>query len=72
MRGLIDRKGELFAYLEHDILYTLDGQRSGRIQGSFVIDLAGNRVWRIVGDGVYALDGNETIGFLTAERHDRY
>ena len=30
-RGLLDRKGELFAYLEGDTLYTLDGEVTGRL-----------------------------------------
>ncbi|MCP4362753.1 MAG: hypothetical protein GY796_32510 [Chloroflexi bacterium] len=68
MRGLIDRKGEQFAYLEGNILHTLDGEPSGHLQGEFIVDLAGNRVWRVVGDGVYTLDSSETIGFFSGER----
>lgn len=67
-RGLIDRKGEPFAYLLGDVLYTLEDEPSGRIQGQFIVDKAGNPVWRIVGDGVYALNGMETIGYLTLPR----
>ena len=72
MRGLIDRKGELFAYVENGILYTLDDEPSGRLQGEFIVDLAGAPVWRIVGDAVYSLDGNETIGYLGAEKRSDY
>jgi hypothetical protein len=72
MRGLIDRKGEQFAFLQGDTLFTLDGEPTGYLRGEFIEDLAGNRVWRVVGDGVYALDGSETIGFLGAERNDQF
>jgi hypothetical protein len=72
MRGLIDRKGEQFAYLQGSTLFTLDGEPTGYLRGSFVEDLAGNRIWHVVGDAVYSIDGNETIGFFGAERDDRY
>lgn len=68
MRGIVDRKGEQFAYLQGGILYTLEGEPTGQIQDEFVVDLAGNRMWRIVGDAIYALDGAETIGYLSGER----
>lgn len=68
-RALIDRKGEPFAYLLGDGLYTLEDEPSGRIKGQFIVDKAGNPVWRIVGDGIYALDGMESIGYLAAPRH---
>ncbi|KAA3664469.1 MAG: hypothetical protein DWQ04_05545 [Chloroflexi bacterium] len=68
MRGLIDRKGEQFAYLTGNVLYTMEGEPTGRIEGDFVVDLAGKRVWRVVGDGIYTLDGMETIGYLGSER----
>jgi hypothetical protein len=70
MRGLIDRKGEQFAYLLGNVLYTLDGEVSGRLEKPFIVDLAGNKIWRVVGDGVYTLDGTETIGYLSATRRD--
>ena len=72
MRGLIDRKGEQFAYLLGNVLYTLEGEESGRLQKPFILDLAGNKVWRVVGDGIYSLDGNETIGYLGTERPSDY
>jgi hypothetical protein len=68
MRGLIDQKGEQFAYLEGNTLYTLEGEVSGYLRGEFIVDLEGNPVWRVVGDGLYSLDGMETIGYLGAER----
>lgn len=73
VRGLIDRKGEQFAFLENDMLFTLDGEPTGRRQGQFIVDLAGNRVWRIVGDAVYTLDGSESVGyFSTPSRSDEF
>lgn len=68
MRGIMDRKGEQFAYLEGNILFTLEGEPTGKVEGEFVVDLVGNRRWRIVGDGLYSLDGAETIGYFSAER----
>ncbi|MEZ4511030.1 MAG: hypothetical protein R3C62_04075 [Chloroflexota bacterium] len=68
MRGLVDRKGEQFAYLVDGVLYTMEGEKSGRLEGNFVVDLAGNPVWRVVGDGVYTLKGMEPVGFFTGER----
>lgn len=64
MRGLVDRKGEQFAYLDGNTLYTLEGEATGRIQEDFIVDMGGNRIWRIVGDAVYSLDGMETIGYF--------
>jgi hypothetical protein len=72
MRGLIDRKGEQFAYVEGNVLYTMDDEPTGRIEGKFIVDLAGNRMWRLVGDGVYSLNGMETIGFIGGRRHKSY
>lgn len=63
-RGLIDTKGELFALLRGQDLYTLEGERAGRIDGNFIVDLAGRPIWRLMGDGVYKMDGLEPVGFL--------
>lgn len=70
MRGVVDRKGELFAYLKGDTLYTLDDEATGRRKGDFILDLKGNPVWRIVGDALYSLDEMESIGYLSAERDE--
>lgn len=70
MRGLIDRKGEQFAYFVGNTLYTLDDEPTGRLEQKFIVDLSGNRMWRVVGDGVYSLDGMETIGFIGSEVPD--
>lgn len=65
-RGLMDRKGELIAYLHGDSLYTLEGELTGRLAGNFILDTAGNRVWRVHKDGVYTLDGAEAIGYFSS------
>ena len=65
-RGLIDRKGEPFGYLLGNELFTLDGEKSGRLQDGYIVDLAGRRVWRVVGDGIYAIDDLETIGYISS------
>lgn len=64
MRGLFDKKGEQFAYLIGDTLYTLEDEPTGYRRGEFIVDLNGRRIWRIVGDGVYTLNESETIGFF--------
>lgn len=71
-RALISPKGETFAYLQGTQLYTLEGVLTGRLEGEFVVDLAGRPVWRVRGDGVYALNGLETIGFFGMPRPDKY
>lgn len=71
-RGLVDRKGELFAYVQGDQMYTLDYELTGRVEGDFVVDLGGKPVWRLFGDGVYTLDGVEPIGFLSSEGPEDY
>ena len=70
MRGLISPKGEQVGYLIGHTLFTMDDEPSGRLEGEYIVDLAGSPVWRVVGDGVYSLDGMETIGYLSAERPD--
>ncbi|MEJ2749986.1 MAG: hypothetical protein P8183_19080 [Anaerolineae bacterium] len=67
MRGLIDRKGEQFAYLQGSVLYTLEGEATGRREGEFIVDLSGKQMWRIVGDAVYSLNGMESIGYFSSE-----
>ena len=66
-RGLMDRKGELFAYLHGDSLYSLEGDLTGRLAGKYIIDTAGNQVWRVYKDGVYSLDGSEAIGYFSSQ-----
>ncbi len=66
-RGLVDRKGEIFAYLQGNTLFTLDGEATGRLEGEFIVDMVGNRIWRVYGDGVYTLSGEEPVGFFSGE-----
>jgi hypothetical protein len=63
-RGIVDPKGELFAYLDGKIVLTLDGEPTGRLEGELVVDLAGKPMWRLIGDGVYSLQGAEPIGYI--------
>ena len=71
MRGLVDKKGEQFAVLRGQILYDLEDVATGKREGDFIVDLAGKRVWRIVGDGVYTLDGSESIGYFGSDMPER-
>lgn len=66
MQGLISPKGEVFAYRRGNQLFTLDDEPSGVIEGAFVLDLSGQPKWRLVGDGVYSLDGLDSIGYFGA------
>lgn len=70
-RGLMDRNGELFAYLRGNTLYTLDDEVTGRVEGDFVVDMEGNKVWRVRGDGVYSLDG-KPIGYFGERQPEEY
>ena len=47
-------------------LYTLDGEVTGRLEGDFIVDVAGNRVWKVYSDGIYTLDGSKAIGYFSA------
>ena len=65
-RGLHDPKGELFAYLDGNVLYTLEGNATGRLEGSFIVDMAGNKIWRVEKDGVYSIDTGYAIGYFSS------
>jgi len=67
-RGLIDNKGELFAILRGKDLYTLEGERTGRIEGDYVVDLGGRKIWRVIGDVVYRMDGSWPVGYFGEPR----
>ena len=66
-RGLYDPQGELFAYLDGLVLYSLDDEQTGRLEKDYIVDLEGNRIWRIYNDGVYSLDSIEAVGYLSDE-----
>mgnify|MGYP005832663237 CR=1 FL=1 len=61
-RGIFDRHGEVFAYLEGDRVYDLEGAQIGYRREQAIYSLSGELLWRIEGDGVYA--GGENIGYL--------
>jgi hypothetical protein len=63
-RGVYDYKGELFAYLEGNTLFTVDGEMTGRLEGGYIVDTAGNQVWRVHDSGLYSLDEWINIGYL--------
>lgn len=71
MRGLIDHKGECFAYVEGDQLYTLEGELAGYLRGRLIVDLAEQPTWRVIGDGVFMLDYTP-IGYLSTEKPTSY
>lgn len=63
-RGIYDRKGELFAYLDGNHLLTLEGEVTGRLEGDHFVDMAGNRIWRVFDNGIYPMDEWVTIGYI--------
>ncbi len=65
-QGVLDRKGELFAYLEGGVLYTLDDEPTGRLEGEYIIDMAGNRMWRVYQHAIYKLDMSEAVGYFSS------
>jgi hypothetical protein len=71
-QGLYDRKGELFAYLEGGVLFTLEGEVTGRLEGNYIVDTAGTRLWRVYSSGVYTLDEMEAIGYFGSPKGPDY
>jgi hypothetical protein len=71
-RGVYDRKGELFAYLDGNNLLTLEGEVTGRLEGDHVVDMAGNRIWRVFDSGLYPLDEWVTIGYFGESSPDAW
>jgi hypothetical protein len=70
VRSLVSPKGETFAYLQDDKLYTLEGEHTGYREGALIVDLAYTAVWRLHGDAIHTLDHSETIGYLATPIHD--
>lgn len=64
-RGVYDPKGELFAYLDGLVLYSLDDEQTGRIEKDHIVDTEGNKIWQIYNDGVYSLDSMEAVGYFS-------
>ena len=69
-RGVYDYKGELFAFLEGSTLFTMDGEITGSLEGDYILDTAGNRVWRVHDSGLYTLDEWVNIGYLGGSTGD--
>ena len=63
-RGLHDPKGELFAYLEGNVLYTIEGDATGRLEGGYIVDMAGSKIWRVDKDGVYSIETGHAVGYF--------
>ncbi|MCO5187806.1 MAG: hypothetical protein M9941_08275 [Anaerolineae bacterium] len=72
MRGIVDHKGEQFGYLDGNRLYTLDGETSGFLREGYIVDLAGNPVWRVIGDCLYKPGTFEQVGFLSEGKNSEY
>ena len=70
MHGIVDRKGEQFAYVENNVVFTMDGEPTGYVQKRAVVDLAGAPVWRIIGDCIYQMGSLEPVGFFTSPRSE--
>ncbi len=64
-RGISNRDGEVFGYLQGNRIYDLQGQQTGVVQGQVVYDLEGARQWLLDGDALLDLKGN-VIGYLGA------
>ena len=47
-----------------------EGEITGRIQGSFVVDLAGDPIWEIRGDGLYQPGSDRAKGYLGSPAGD--
>lgn len=66
-RGIYDTQGELFAYIEGNLVYTLDGEQVGRVLQSEIVNMQKERMWLIRGDGLFSESG-EPVGYLGSER----
>jgi|MTBAKSStandDraft_1061840.scaffolds.fasta_scaffold06877_3 hypothetical protein len=62
-RGICTRDGEVFAYLDHNRIYDLNGVQTGVVDGRTVYDLEGNRRWLLDGDALLDLQAN-VIGYV--------
>ncbi len=68
-RGISNRDGEVFGYLEGNRIYDLQGQQTGVVQGQVVYDLDGGRQWLLDGDALLDLKGN-VVGYIGAPVSD--
>lgn len=68
-RGIYDTEGELFGYIEGNLVYTLDGEQVGTLQESTVVNLDNEPMWWIKGDGLYT-DAGDPVGYLGTARSE--
>jgi hypothetical protein len=62
-RGIYDRDGELFGYIDGQHIYNLSGQRTGTLRGQVIYDLDDDRRWLLDRDALLDLRGH-VIGYL--------
>ncbi|MBN1201907.1 MAG: hypothetical protein JXJ20_08645 [Anaerolineae bacterium] len=62
-RGIYNRAGEPFGYLEGSRTYDLNGNQTGVVREQVIYDMDGNRRWQLDGDAVLDPRGN-VIGYL--------
>ena len=62
-RGIYDRDGEIFGYLDGERIYDLNGNQTGIGRGQVVYDLEENRRWLLDGDALLDPRGN-VVGYL--------
>ena len=63
MRGMYNRDGELFGYLQGSRIYDLDGVQTGVVRGRVIFDMNGDRRLRIDGDALLDIRYN-VVGYL--------
>jgi len=51
-RGIYDRKGEMFGYMDQEIVYDLDGNRIGVVHGKLVHDVNDAPMWLLDGAAI--------------------
>ncbi|MBN1680303.1 MAG: hypothetical protein JW966_08415 [Anaerolineae bacterium] len=62
-RGIYNRDGDVFGYVEGIRTYDLNGKQTGVVRDQVIYDTDGNAHWRLSGDAI--LDNQGTvIGYL--------
>lgn len=69
-QGIYDPEGELFGYVEGNLVYTLDDEQVGTVQGGQIVNLEDEPMWIIKGDGLYTPDG-DAAGYLGSRRQEQ-
>ena len=62
-RGIYDRDGEVFGYLDGTRVYDLDSRQIGELRGRAIYDLNDERRWLVESDALLDLRGH-VIGYL--------